>query len=69
MSGPESLGAVLAPALALHHARTLACEVEEKLRELHDFCVGCDCPASSCGPVLWSTQRKCCPDCSHKARA
>lgn len=29
-----------------------------------DQCSGCDCPMHRCAP-LWSSQRKCCPDCSH----
>jgi hypothetical protein len=29
------------------------------------ICIGCNSPASRCGPELWKQSRKCCPDCSH----
>jgi hypothetical protein len=28
-------------------------------------CTGCGYEVDRCGPPLWDTQRKCCPDCSH----
>lgn len=64
---PELLGAVLDRVLSLHAQRNVLIEAECKLRKLHGFCDGCDCPASRCGPVLWKEQRKCCPDCGHEA--
>ena len=32
-----------------------------------NVCTGCDAPIERCGPAMWATQRKCCPDCSHVA--
>lgn len=29
------------------------------------ICEGCDTRLADCGPALWATQRKCCPDCTH----
>lgn len=28
-------------------------------------CTGCACEVGRCGPPLWETERKCCPECSH----
>jgi hypothetical protein len=57
---------MLHDAMQLHAQRNLLMSAERKLRALHGFCEGCDCPASRCGPVLWKEQRKCCPDCTHE---
>jgi hypothetical protein len=54
--------------IALGAVCTVLTEAETKLRELHDFCEGCDCPSTRCGPELWRQQRKCCPDCIHGRR-
>ena len=48
--------------------RSLIAEVRA-CRAERGICSGCDTALDKCGPALWATQRKCCPDCSHVAPA
>lgn len=63
MTDPELVGGVV--------SRALAAARDAAMKRSHEtgICLGCDCDWSRCGPALWTTQRKCCPDCTHIAEA
>lgn len=42
------------------------CDVEIRLRELHQFCDGCDCSRAQCDRWVAAGCIACCPDCIHR---